>query len=180
MTAQQLIGVGVRLFAVWLILTSVAYFVAIPNQLLAGPIAGGGSAAALSYAIAIAYFLGAVFLWFFPMVVANRLLPRSHYANRIAFQAQELARVGCSLLGLWLFAKALPSLIWFLFRAFILVGSSSSYSALDAQLRVELGVAVVELAFAVLIIAKAGAFAKLVVPETRVPEPPAPSATDPS
>jgi hypothetical protein len=165
MTAQQLIGVGVRLFAAWLVLTSIPYFVAIPNQLAATPIPGDRGAVVLSFAIAVAYVVGALLLWFFPMLVANRLLPRSQYTNRLALNGGELARVGCALLGLWLFARALPTLVWFLFRSFLLVGSASSFSVLDAQSRLALIVAVFELAFAMLVIAKAGAFARLVTPK---------------
>jgi hypothetical protein len=169
MTAQQLVGVGVRLFAAWLVLTSIPYFVAIPIQLAATPLPGGRGAVVLSFAIAAAYVLGALLLWFFPMVVASRLLPRSQYTDRLAFQGRELARVGCALLGLWLFARALPSLVWFLFRSFLLIGPASSFSVLDEQSRLQLIVAAFELAFSVLVIAKAGAFAKLVVPATVAP-----------
>ena len=165
MTPQQFIGLGVRLFAIWLILSSVAYLVAIPAQLSATPVPGSGSAVVLSYAIAIAYFLGAILLWFFPMVAASRLLPRTQHENQLSFQAGELARVGCSLLGLWLFAKELPALTWFLFRAFLVVGTTSSFSALDPQAKLEVAVATFELAFAILLIVKAGFFASLVVPK---------------
>ncbi len=169
MTAQQLIGVGVRLFAAWLVLTSIPYFVAIPNQLATTPLPGDRGAVVLSFGIAIAYVLGAVLLWLFPMVVASRLLPRSQYTDRLVLQGRELARVGCALLGLWLFARALPSLVWFLFRSFLLIGPASSFSVLDEQSRLQLIVAVLDLAFSVLVIAKASAFAKLVTPAADAP-----------
>ena len=170
MTPQQLIGVAVRLFATWLVMSSVAYFVAIPGQLSNSPGFPGG-ATAVSYAIAVAYLLGALLLWFFPMVVAHRLVPRTHHDNRLSFHAQELARVGCGLMGLWVFAKTLPTLIWFFFRAFLVAGSTSSFSALDQQAKLDIAVAAFELAFAVVLIMKAGTFARIIVPESPSPPP---------
>jgi hypothetical protein len=178
-TAQQLIGVGVRLFAVWLALTSFPYLVTIPGQLAGSPGLPGG-APTVSYGIGIVYLLAAVALWVFPLVVANRLLPRSRHTNHLTFQAHDLARVGCSLLGLWFFAKALPNLAWFLFRAFLFAGSSSNYTALDSQARLDLAMAAFELAFAVLVIARAGAFATLVVSRTQRPAAVDADATDES
>lgn len=168
MTPQQLIGVGVRLFATWLVLSSVSYLVTIPGQLSNSPGLANG-ATAISYAIAVAYLLGALLLWFFPMVIAHRLVPRTQHDNLLSFQAQELARVGCGLMGLWVFAKTLPTLTWFFFRAFLVAGSSSSFSALDTQAKLDIAVAAFELAFAVLLIVKAGTFAKLVIQETPAP-----------
>lgn len=165
MTPQQLIGLGVRLFAIWLALSSIPYFVAIPAQLAAAPVPGAGGASALSYGVAVTYFVGALLLWFFPMVVAHRLLPRTAQTNHLSFRARELARVGCGLIGLWLFAKELPALTWFLFRAFLVVGSASSFDALNGQAKLEIIVAAIEIALAVLLVAKAETFARLVVSE---------------
>lgn len=164
MTAQQLVGLAVRLFAVWLGLSSITYFTAISQALSASP---GDNGAAHSTALAIggAYVAGAVLLWFFPMLVAHKLLPRTQHTDRLAFQGHELARVGCSLLGLWLLAKALPSLAWFLLRTVIVTkGGSSSFTALTPEDRLDLAVACVECVFALVAIFKSGAFASLVVP----------------
>ena len=173
MTPQQLIGIGIRLFAAWLALSSVPYFVAIPAQLSNSPGFPDGSSTAVSYAIAVVHLLGALLLWFFPMVVAHRLIPKTHHDNRLSFQAHELARVGCGLMGLWVFAKTLPTLIWFFFRAFLVSGSTSSFSTLDAQGKLDIAVALFELALAVLLIMKASAFAQIVAPKS-----PAPQATN--
>lgn len=171
MTPQQLIGVGVRIFALWLLARSIPYLAAIPKQLAATPMPGTEAASVLAYGIGAAYMVGALLLWFFPMVVAHRLVPRTQYTNVLSFQARELARVGCALLGLWLFATELPALTWFLFRAFLVVGSSSSFGALDGQTKLEVIVAVVELTLSILLIAKADVFARLITNQA-VPAPP--------
>jgi hypothetical protein len=166
MTPQQLIGIAVRLFAVWLVMNSVAYLVAIPGQ-LSGMQGIPSSSVAVSYALAGLYLIGAAALWFFPMLVAHRLLPRTSYENRLEFRAQELARVGCALFGLWIFAKSLPTLAWFFFRAFLVVGSTSSFSALDPQGKLDIAVAVFGVALGAVIIWKSAAFARIVAPEAR-------------
>jgi hypothetical protein len=167
MTPQQLIGIGVRLFAVWLGLVSVSYFVSVPTALAASGLASVG------YAIGAAYLAGALALWFFPMFVAHKLLPRTQFENRLSFQAHELARVGCSLFGLWLFAKTLPTVAWFIFRSFLFIEASSSFSAISTEAKLELAVSVFELAVGLLLIAKAGVFARIVIPKSSTPATPA-------
>lgn len=159
------------MFAIWLVMSSVAYFAVIPDQLSNSPGLDNG-ATAVSYVIAMAYLLGALLLWFFPMVIAHRLVPKTQHDNRLSFQAQELARVGCGLMGLWVFAKTLPTLTWFIFRAFLLAGSASSFSTLDSQAKLDIAVAAFELAFAVILIVKADTFAKIVVPKPLAPQVP--------
>lgn len=172
MTPQQLIGVGVRLFALWLFIRALPYLGSIPGQLMAMSVPGSEGAPALSYGIGIAYLIGGVLLWFFPMVVAHRLLPRTSHTNTLSFQAHELARVGCGLLGLWLFAIELPALTWFLFRAFLVTGSASSFSTLDGQAKLEVIVAVVELVIAVILITKSEVFARFIAGNSKsIPEP---------
>jgi hypothetical protein len=168
MTPQQLLGVGVRLFATWLAITSVAYFTSIPSQIVTIPNFGRGEIV-IAYALGGGYLVAAVLLWFFPMLVAHKLLPRTQFANRLSFQGHELARAGCGLLGLWLFAKTLPTLVWYLFRAFLMANATSAFSVLAADAKVDLAVALFELALAIAFIVKAGTFANLVVPGAASP-----------
>ena len=53
MTPQQLVGLACRLFAVWLVLNSIAFFTAIPAALASAPL-GAGESAGVSYAIGAA------------------------------------------------------------------------------------------------------------------------------
>jgi hypothetical protein len=167
MTPQQLIGTAVRLFAIWLGITSIAYFSSIPAALAAAPI-GNGSGVTVAYALGGIYVLAALLLWFFPMVVAQKLVPRTQHTNHLSFRSYELARVGCALLGLWLVSKALPSVVWFLFRSFLFTDAGgSSFSALAPEAKLDVAVSFFELAFAVVVIVKSGAFARLVSPESQ-------------
>jgi hypothetical protein len=164
MTPQQLVGVGVRLFALWLAFTSISYFTSIPAGLEFTREPGG---AAVAFAIGGVYLVAAVCLWFFPMVVAHSLLPRTRFENHLSVNAHELARVGSSLIGLWLLAKALPAVVWFIFRSFLFMTAGPSFSALAPEAKLDVAVAVFELVLAAFLIAKSSAFATLVVPEVK-------------
>lgn len=162
MTPQQLLGTAVRLFSIWMGLSSIAYFVAIPGALSSNPL--GENSVALSYAVGIGYLLVAILLWFFPMFVAHKLVPRTSHTNRLEFSGFQLARVGVGILGLWLLAKAIPTLSWILFRSLLFVQTGSTISALTPELKLEIGVAAVELLIALFFIVKSGTLAKMFVP----------------
>lgn len=159
MTPQQLVGTAVRLFAVWLILSSLAYFTTFPSTLETSPSVQYGR-----YFVGGLFLLFAAWLWFCPMVVAHTIVPRTTHDNRLSVRGHELARVGIALLGLWLAAKALPSVVWVLYRAFLFAEINSSFASLTADLKLELAVSVTELFIAGALVAKAGAIARLAVP----------------
>jgi hypothetical protein len=165
-TPQQILGLAIRLFAIWLALASVTYLGSIQAALVSNNVNGGAAAA---YAVATTYGMAALVLWFFPMWIAQALLPRTRHTNTLTGEGHELARVGCALMGLWLFAKTLPTFVWFVFRSAVFVGTMSSFSTLAAEDKIQLAVAVVELAFAVLLVARSGRFADLVVPQRKEP-----------
>jgi hypothetical protein len=168
MTPQQLVGLGVRLFAVWLAIASVAYWVTIPATLLASANLGN-TPNIVSYAIGVAYVAAALLFWLFPMAIAHKLLPRTQYQNRLSAEPHELAKVGSALLGLWLITKAAPTLVWLIFRSFLFMESSAAFSSITPDAKLEISIALFELLLAVVLIVKAGAFAHLVVPVAEAP-----------
>lgn len=170
MTPQQLVGLGVRLFAVWLAIASVAYWVTIPAALAANNLDNKSNA--ISYAIGAVYVIAALLFWLFPMAIAHKLLPRTHYENRLSAEPHELAKVGSALLGLWLITKAAPTLVWLIFRSFLFMDSSAAFSSIAPDAKLDMSVALFELLLAVVLIVKAGAFAQMVIPvaEASAPE----------
>ena len=171
MTPQQVVGTGIRLFALWLVLHGVRLLMAIhwldafpdkENVLITGSAILGGLC-----------LLTALLLWLFPMLVANLLIPRTRHTNYLSLPgtARELVRVGCALLGLVLFTQAFPLLAWAVFRAFLLSNVNTSlYAALDASSKSSLAFALFQVVFAILIVAKAAAFARFVFPEPQSSE----------
>lgn len=164
MTPQQLFGAGVRLFSLWLAITSLGYLGSIPAQLAQTPM-GSGAMVPAAYAVGGAYLAGAIALWMFPMFVAHKLLPRTAHTNVLNVQAHDLGRVGSALIGLWFFARALPTVVWLVFRSLLFVDAGSSFAALPIESKLDIAVAAFELVFGAVLIAKAGVFAGLVVPK---------------
>jgi hypothetical protein len=125
---------------------------------------GSGSSIPVAYGLGASYLVGALLLWFFPMFVAHKLLPRTGHANHLNVQAHDLARVGCALLGLWLFAKAFPTVVWLFFRAFLFVDAGSTFSALPPESKLDVAVAMFELLLGLALVVKSGVFAGAIVP----------------
>ena len=162
MTPQQILGAGIRLFAVWLALSCIAYFSAIPSALSASAVESGDSIMA-SRVVGVLYVIAALLLWFFPMAVAHKLLPKTSHFNSLNIHGFELARAGAGLLGLWLVAKALPTLSWVVFRAFLFVDMGSNFSALPPEMKLEVAVAVFELLLGLFFVLKSGLLARTVM-----------------
>jgi hypothetical protein len=165
MTPQQIIGVGIRLFAVMLALSTLTYIATIPHELAQS----GSRYAGYAYLGVGVYLLAAALLWFFPMSIANRIVPRTRFENRISLQALEAARVGCSLIGLWLLAKTLPSVVWLLFNLLAYSGHDSLFRSLSEDLKYGLLSAVVQGVLALVLIFRSGDFAALVIREKKQP-----------
>ncbi len=161
MTAQQLFGTAIRLFAIWLALTSVAYFSTIPSVIAAS---SGGTVAPVigAYVVGALFIMVAALLWFFPMFVAHKLIPKTNHTNTLNLSGAELARTGAGILGLWLVVKAVPTFAWVLFRAFAFVGMGSAFSALTPELKIEFSVSLVELVMGVLFVVKADVLARII------------------
>lgn len=102
MTPQQFIGVAVRLFAVWLAIHGI-------EMLLAG--VSLVFVYIPTYIASLFYLIVAALLWFFPMAVAHKLLPRTQFENTLKIPLQETVVVACIILGIWTFAtQALPAI----------------------------------------------------------------------
>lgn len=113
MTGKQFVALGVRLFAIWVV---IGMLEAVPGAYFfldqGSPPAPAGYVAAL-IAIAAALALIAILLWLFPLVVARKLLSRSALDATVAVPASEtIERAGFCLLGLWLLIQAVPRLVF--------------------------------------------------------------------
>lgn len=158
MTPQQLVGLGVRLFALWLALRSVGILATI----LSTPMPDGAPRG-LGMAMGAAYLLVAVVLWLLPMTVAHRLLPRTSHGNVISVGGFEIARVGACLLGLWLAIKTLPTAAWYVFRMVAVTTLTPAIEAFNVEAKVDMAVIIFQLALAAMLIVKSESFARLAV-----------------
>jgi hypothetical protein len=109
MTPRQIIAVGVRCFAVWLLFDALGtgYFA---FELRMNSPRG---ALALGLVLTLVWLLAALTLWHFPQAVARKLLPNDVDAvNRDSsgISADIWLATGCALIGVWVLVASLPSL----------------------------------------------------------------------
>lgn len=162
MTPQQWVGLGVRLFAVWLAVTGLPYLLSIPLVLSAQHVDWGTG---MAYAVGSGYVIAAALLWFFPMSVAHRLVPRTRFEGQLQTSRSELAQVGLCLLGVWLLSKYAPALVSFVFRAFLVAGEASVFGSMDAEQKLDLAILVVETVVALALVLRAESIAGVLLAE---------------
>ena len=160
MNFQQIIQLGVRLFAIFIAAESFEYLIKIPSKL-----EGMGSPKYhyVSYWMGAFYLSVAICLWFFPYIVSKRIIPKSDQSKTTTLNAFDFARAGSGLIGLWLMATALPSISWFIFRgAAYAVTNQSIVSALEPEDQIRLGYYSVQFVTSILLIAYARKFAYVI------------------
>jgi hypothetical protein len=163
MTPQQFVGLAIRLFAIWLVLSSIRYLSYAPMEIAQmGQIAE--HTARQAYFIGGAYLLAAAVLWFFPMAIAHRLIPRTSFPERMSIPAFSAARVGCALIGLWLFAESVTGLTWYFFSALLFTAQESFWDSMFPDMRIDAAVLVMKLVLSALLIVGSSYFARIVVP----------------
>lgn len=107
MTPQQIVGLAVRIFAIWLVVMAfqvLGLALAMNSQLKLDGVS------ALYFMPALPLLL-AVFLWLFPMFVAHKLVPRSHDQNALRIPARELTAAASAIIGIWVCIAAMPQLL---------------------------------------------------------------------
>lgn len=106
MTPHQTLAVAVRLFAIWLVL----YVLPGTYTAVLGVESGSPDIITLA-AIGIVPLVIAVLLWFFPLTVAGKLLSNPSETPSTTLSPDQWLPVGCTLIGVWLLASALPHII---------------------------------------------------------------------
>lgn len=111
MTPQQIVGLAVRLFSIYLLFLALQV-IGYGNEVNRQPGLGPTNVHYLISGIVI--LLGA-FLWFFPMFVAHKLVPKTKFDNVLRIPAHEAVTVACIIfaMGLFLF-KVLPALAFYI------------------------------------------------------------------
>lgn len=167
MTPPQIVGLAVRLFSVWLAFVAIQ-FIGNGMSVNSQP---GIEPSNVSFISAAFVFGLAVTLWFFPMVVAHKLIPRTQFDNVLRVPANEAAMVACVVLGLWLFTvRILPSLGYYLSLA-ALINANGTPVAKSAEFTVtRLGPLAIELAVAAILCFKAHAISRFFTTERTLPK----------
>ena len=156
MTPQQIVGLAVRLFAVWLVFSALQM---VANGMSANNQTGVESTSAF-FVWAGVMFLLAALLWFCPMVVAHKLVPRTQFEDVLRVPAHQAAMVACVILGLWLFVvRALPGLAYYLSLAIVMRANNQNLSVSNDFTIIRLGAVAIEFAGAAVLCFKAHSIA---------------------
>ena len=161
MTPQQIVALGIRLVSIFSAILSFKYLISVPSMASAPGFTPG--VVQLSYLFGAGCLAAAAFMWFCPMAIAHKIVPRTKFENHLKINLIDAARVGCSLIGLWFFVEAIPSILWFFFASLSNTGEQSFINSLDEGQRLTLVMYLCQLAFAAMLIFKSDWFAKLVL-----------------
>ena len=109
MTSRQFVALGVRLFAIWL---AIYVLETLPGiWLLAAQRPMTVRFTAMLTIGTLILVLAVIALWFLPLVVARKLLPKSALDQLTSLPPHDqIERAGFCLIGLWLLTHAIPSL----------------------------------------------------------------------
>lgn len=156
MTAQQAVGLAGRLFAIWLALGAFQSW-AVARALDAEGTLDVGS---LPYSLPAIYWIAAVMLWFFPLSIAHRLVPRTRFQDRMALPSQQVVVVACIVLGLAvILLRALPALAAYVVTASLWIAAGQPISTMEAEQHVDAWVGAIQLAVGLAFVLKADALA---------------------
>ncbi len=106
-------------------------------------------------------FLLALALWFFPMVVAHKLVPRTKFEDVLRIPASQAATVACVIFGLWLFTvQVVPALAYYVSLAVAMRANNIGLGASDEFTISRLGAVAIEFSVAAVLCFKAHAISK--------------------
>ncbi|HZR67622.1 MAG TPA: hypothetical protein VFB01_01070 [Burkholderiales bacterium] len=116
MTNAQSVAVGVRLFAIFLLVYVIRGG---PGLWLMNWREGDTAGMTTVVVIMVALLAVAALLWLFPLSVASSLVPRSALERSSGLPVEDLQRCGFLLLGLWVLASAVPGFVRYAFLYYL-------------------------------------------------------------
>jgi hypothetical protein len=155
-TPQQIVGLAARLFSIWLAITafqSLGIAEALKASEARGPVW-------VPYLFVLLYLGAALVLWFFPMAIAHKLVPRTKFEDKLRVPATQAVVVACVVLGLMVIVvRALPPISAYVSLAVFWIGSGLTLSSMEASRHIDALVGVVQFVAGVLLVTKAHAVA---------------------
>jgi hypothetical protein len=159
MTPLQFVGLGLRLAAIWLCCVGFHYlFPAVFGQhteeqtlMRYSGIGVGGL-----------YFVVALTIWLYPLTIARWLLPKSNAERTISVRIVEVAHIALVLLGLWILANSMPTLVWYIFRTIIVARTYNGPGIWDLEpdVKADIASSIVSIAIALTLVLKSAVIAK--------------------
>jgi hypothetical protein len=116
MTGAQIVGLGVRLFAIWLVVSVVRH--APGMWRFNSSLEGSSSVYVATVVVGVLLVIFAAMLWFFPLTIAKTLIPSSAQTDYVQVPLDQAQSVGFTLLGLWVLAGGIPDSFYWLFMIY--------------------------------------------------------------
>jgi hypothetical protein len=160
MSPHQVVGLAVRLFAIWLALQGVPYLIEASNM----PLEGGP---AVSYVLGATFIVVALALWLFPMTIAHQLLARVPPDDPLSANSRELVHLAVVVTGMLLLALKVPALLWYFARWFLIQVSDKYDTETPLAVNAQVLVTTVQVAVGIAFVAKPSQIARWIVPRLR-------------
>lgn len=150
MSREDLVAIAIRMFAVFVFVTVLRYLpsaAALFNQ-------EGSRSYVIGYGIVLSVSLSiCAILWYFPLSIARKLLPvMREPRSETAMNGSIALSVGLTLIGVWILAKALPNVIYWLTIFLLTRQKNSEYFAWGNGQIAEMVFTAVELILAIWLI----------------------------
>ena len=155
MTVRQLIGIGLRLLAMWLCLNAFVGYGLVLASANNRVDHGSFSPAVVEFMVVIAFELMALVLWFFSNHIAGALLSGFSKDVEIRIRPSDLVVVGCVLMGLWWLKDATLPLLSLWLRSIFLSSTTTDQSTLEmmsTSIRINCGLYLLQIAVALILI----------------------------
>jgi hypothetical protein len=107
MSAQQIVALASRLFAIWMLVYASRQLAVLSDVLFQGT----KSLSAALYLIPLVTVILAGLIWLFPLAIARKLLPRTQHGNVIRMPPAAVAALAAATLGLWTLVQAIPDIV---------------------------------------------------------------------
>ena len=107
MNAQQILSVAVRLIAIWLFLYALSNITG--TYIQTSKLGAHNALQPILWSLGLIVLICSL-LWIFPSFIARKILPHTSTPAEKTASFDDWFSLGCSLIGVWVLAKAIPAL----------------------------------------------------------------------
>jgi hypothetical protein len=160
MTPQQIVGAAARLFAIWLVVVGIQ---AAGNGIATSQTDAQSTVA--PFVFSALFLVVAVAIWFFPLVIANAVIPRTKFDNVLRVPKQEALILACIILGMWvLVVRAIPAISYYITVVIYWSANGQYLSSLEPSLHFGLVMGIVHLVMALFLVFRAREISGFLLP----------------
>lgn len=131
MKVHHYVGIGIKLFAIWLFLFSIQNMAFFLENLIYGTVQGMGASLTISSITYLPWLLLSIILWNFPLSIAKKIIPLESEINPEGISTGSLLAVLISAISLFfLYNSIMDGVYWV---TLINLNGSGSYAAFNPE-----------------------------------------------